>query len=45
MKNLITFECLIWIVHGKNDFSKVYKNLIRYRSENNFGIINIINNY
>jgi len=24
------------IVHGKNDFAAVSKNLVRYRSENNF---------
>jgi len=24
------------IVHGKNDFAAVFKNLVRYRSENNF---------
>jgi len=24
------------IIHGKNDFAEVFKNLARYRSENNF---------
>jgi len=23
-------------IHGKNDFAEIFKNLVRYRSENNF---------